>query len=82
MTLKEFMNIKLPCDKVAHFFAGLSLALMFGKWPFWAFLAVVICAIGKEISDYYGEGTPDILDAFVTIIGGAIGVIWFAGVLR
>ena len=80
MKLRKFLNYHI--DKVVHFFAGLSLALMLGNWPFWAFISVILCAIGKEIADYYGDGTPDIVDAAVTIGGGAIGILWFALVLR
>jgi len=81
MTLKEYIVAHI--DKVVHFFAGMSLGLMLGKWPFWSFLAVCFCAIGKEISDYVlKNGTPEVLDAFFTILGGAIGIGWFALVLR
>lgn len=80
MKLKTFLNYHI--DKVVHFLSGLSLSLMLGDWPFWSFMAVCVCAIGKEVADYYGGGTPDIVDAAVTIAGGAIGLLWFALVLR
>lgn len=41
-----------------------------------ALLAVVIAAVGKEAWDAQGHGTPDRIDALVTVIGGALMLGW------
>ena len=65
----------IPLDKQAHFWAGLAIMLgvsLFGGWVLGLSLAI-IAAIGKEIYDMTGRGTPDYMDAVATIAGGAVG---------
>lgn len=68
----------MPTDKLLHFLAGIAIAAL--VYPFgilWAFLAVSIVAIGKEIRDAQGFGTPEIADALATIAGGAVLLGWY-----
>lgn len=65
----------MPLDKQAHFWAGLAIMLavsLFGGWVLGLSLAI-IAAIGKEIYDMTGRGTPDYMDAVATIAGGLAG---------
>lgn len=64
-------------DKITHALAGAAIAaalLPLGITP--AMLAVVIAAVGKELWDAQGHGTPDHIDALVTCIGGALMLGW------
>ena len=64
-------------DKIAHTLAGAAIAaalLPFGIIP--ALLAVVVAAVGKEVWDAQGHGTPDHIDALVTVIGGVLMLGW------
>lgn len=55
--------------------AGSAAALMpWGVIP--AMLAVVVVAVGKELWDAQGHGTPDHIDAIVTVAGGVIMASW------
>lgn len=68
---------KLPIDKITHTLAGAAIAaalLPFGVIP--ALLAVVVAAVGKELWDAQGNGTPDHIDALVTCIGGVLMIGW------
>lgn len=68
----------LPLDKQLHFLVGALLASL--AYPFGyiaSIVTVVLIAFGKEAWDATGRGTPDIWDAIVTIIGGAVILIWF-----
>lgn len=59
-------------DKITHTLAGAAIAAALLPWgviP--ALLAVVVSAVGKEVWDAQGHGTPDRIDALVTILGGA-----------
>ncbi len=58
-------------DKVQHFLIGAIACLILGLLVSPVFgLAAGICAgIGKEIWDSFGNGVPDILDAFATVAG-------------
>ena len=65
-------------DKLAHFLAGIAVAALaypFGVVP--ALLLTLAAAIGKEIWDAKGHGTPEILDAVATLFGGAVLVVWY-----
>ena len=67
----------MQLDKVTHTLAGAAIAaalLPFGVIP--ALLAVVVAAVGKEIWDAQGHGTPDNIDALVTVIGGVLMLGW------
>ena len=66
-----------PIDKVAHTLAGAAIAAALLPWgviP--ALLAVVVAAVGKELWDAQGHGTPDRIDALVTVIGGVLMLGW------
>ena len=39
-------------------------------------LAVLVAAVGKELWDAQGHGTPDHIDALVTVAGGATMLGW------
>ena len=67
----------IPIDKIAHTLAGAAIAaalLPFGLIP--ALLAIVAAAVGKELWDAQGHGTPDHIDALVTVIGGVLMASW------
>lgn len=71
------MQMKFAIDKIAHILAGAAIAaalLPFGIIP--ALLAVVVAAVGKELWDAQGHGTPDRIDALVTVAGGATMLGW------
>ncbi len=66
-----------PVDKITHTLAGASIAAALQPWgviP--ALLAVVVAAFGKEVWDAQGHGTPDHIDALVTVAGGAAMLGW------
>ena len=67
----------MQLDKITHTLAGAAIAaalLPFGLIP--ALMAVVIAAVGKELWDAQGHGTPDHIDALVTVIGGVLMASW------
>lgn len=67
----------IALDKVTHTMAGAALAAALLPWgviP--ALLAVVVAAVGKEVWDAQGHGTPDHIDALVTVIGGVLMLGW------
>jgi len=67
----------MQLDKITHTLAGAAIAaalLPFGLIP--ALLAIVAAAVGKELWDAQGHGTPDVYDALVTVIGGVLMASW------
>ena len=67
----------ITIDKIAHTLAGASIAaamLPFGVIP--SLLAVVVAAVGKELWDAQGHGTPDRIDALATVAGGCAMLGW------
>lgn len=67
----------LPFDKITHTLAGASIAAALLPWgviP--ALLAVLVAAVGKELWDAHGHGTPDHIDALVAVAGGAAMLGW------
>lgn len=67
----------MQLDKITHTLAGAAIAaalLPFGVIP--ALLAVLVAAVGKELWDAQGHGTPDRIDALATILGGAAMLGW------
>jgi len=68
----------LPLDKQLHLLSGGFLAALLLPFGFeWAWAGVVIAGVGKEVYDLVsGKGTPDWKDAFATIVGGSVIVIW------
>ena len=68
----------LPLDKALHFYSGGMLAGMLMPFGFEvAWLVVAAAGVGKEVYDKVsGKGTPEWKDAFATIVGGSVIVIW------
>ena len=69
----------MPTDKLLHFLVGIAIAAIlypFGVLP--TMLAVTIAAIGKELRDMRGHGTPEVLDALATLAGGAVLLGWYS----
>jgi len=67
----------MQLDKITHTLAGAAIAaalLPFGLIP--ALAAVLVAAVGKELWDAQGHGTPDVYDALVTVIGGVLMASW------
>lgn len=63
--------------KTIHTLAGAAVAAALLPWgviP--ALLAVLVAAVGKEVWDAQGHGTPDVYDALVTVIGGVLMLGW------
>lgn len=69
----------IQLDKITHTLAGAAIAaalLPFGVIP--ALLAVIVAAVGKELWDAQDHGTPDRIDALVTVIGGVLMLGWLS----
>ena len=67
----------IPIDKITHALAGAAIAATLLPWgviP--ALLAVLVAAVGKELWDAQGHGTPERIDALVTVAGGAAMLVW------
>ena len=67
----------MQLDKITHTLAGAAIAaalLPLGVIP--ALLSVVVAAVGKELWDAQGHGTPDRIDALVTGAGGVFMTGW------
>ena len=67
----------LPLDKITHTLAGAAIAAALLPWgviP--ALLAVIVAAVVKELWDAQGHGTPDRIDALVTVAGGVLMASW------
>lgn len=43
-----------------------------------ALMAVLVVAVGKELWDAQGHGTPDRIDALVTVAGGVLMLGWLS----
>jgi len=77
------MTMKIPQDKQLHFFSGMALAGLaspFGVAT--AILVLLVAAIGKELRDSMGYGTPDVWDAGATVLGGVLLLGWLEMVWR
>ena len=67
----------MQADKITHTLAGAAIAAALLPWGIIpAVLAVVVAAVGKELWDAQGRGTPDRIDALVTVAGGAAMLGW------
>ena len=67
----------MQLDKITHALAGAAIAAALLPWGFIpALVAVVIAAVGKELWDAQGHGTPDVYDALATVIGGVLMASW------
>jgi len=67
----------MQLDKITHTIAGAAIAAALMPWgviP--ALLAVLVAAVGKELWDAHGHGTPDRIDALATVAGGAAMLGW------
>lgn len=67
----------MQLDKITHALAGAAIAAALLPWgviP--ALLAVIVAAVGKELWDAQGHGTPDVYDAMATVIGGVLMASW------
>lgn len=67
----------IQLDKITHALAGAAIAAALLPWgviP--ALLAVIVAAVGKEIWDAQGHGTPDKWDAIATVAGGVLMIGW------
>jgi len=64
----------IPIDKQAHFLAGAAIASTATLYsnPLVGICLCILAAVGKELYDATGRGTPDVWDAVVTILGGAV----------
>ena len=72
----------MQLDKITHALAGAAIAAALLPWgviP--ALLAVIVAAVGKELWDAQGHGTPDRIDAMVTVAGGVLMASWLTLVL-
>lgn len=67
------MNI--PLDKAFHFLAGWAIAATFQSVPLIAAVLVGAAAVGKEIWDKRGHGTPELMDIVATLLGGIAGLM-------
>lgn len=52
--------------------AALHIAALLPFGAIQALMAVPVAAVGKEVWDAQGHGTPDNIDALVTVIGGVL----------
>lgn len=70
----------MPKDKWLHLFSGalVSSVVFFMLGPTLAMLASVVVGVGKELFDLKGNGTPELADAVVTIIGGVLAVLFLS----
>ncbi len=67
----------MQLDKITHALAGAAIAAALLPWgviP--ALLAVIVAAVGKELWDAQGHGTPDHIDALATVAGGVLMASW------
>lgn len=65
----------MAIDKQAHFWAGMAICLAVSLFagPFIGLLIATAAGVIKEILDYFGKGTPDVLDAVATFLGALVG---------
>ena len=70
---------KIPLDKQAHFYSGMTLAFTVGLFnePIWGFLAAMVVGILKEAWDMSNRGTPDALDMMAPLGGGIAAFVVF-----
>ena len=69
--------LKVQIDKITHTLAGAAIAAAMLPWGvILAMMAVIVAAVGKELWDAQGHGTPDVYDALATVIGGVLMASW------
>jgi len=66
--------ITIPSDKQAHFFLGAAVASTVALYsnPLLGLGLCFVVAVGKELYDATGRGTPEVWDAVATMLGGAL----------
>lgn len=68
----------IPIDKAFHFLAGWAIAATFQSMPLLAAALVAAAAIGKELWDKRGHGTPELADCLATLAGGVAAMAFVA----
>ena len=68
----------VPLDKAFHFLAGWAIAATFQSMPLVAAALVAAAAIGKELWDRKGNGTPELADCLATLAGGVAALAFVA----
>lgn len=68
----------IPLDKAFHFLAGWAVAATFQSMPLLAAALVATVAIGKEVWDKRGHGTPELADCLATLAGGVAAMAFVA----
>lgn len=72
----------MPTDKLLHLLVGIAIAAVLYPLDIYVTLgAVVVAAVGKELWDARGHGTPEVLDAVATMVGGAGLLGWYRFVI-
>jgi hypothetical protein len=68
-------KMKIRLDLQAHFWAGLAICLAASLFlgSIVGLTVAIIAGIAKELYDMTGRGTPDVMDAVATIVGGLVG---------
>jgi hypothetical protein len=69
---------KFPMDKAFHFLVGWAIAATFQSMPLVAAALVAVAAIGKEVWDKRGHGTPELADCLATLAGGVAAMAFVA----
>ena len=69
----------MQIDKQAHFWAGAAIAASVTLYsnPILGIIACIVCAVGKELYDATGRGTPDKWDAVATVAGCIVLIPYF-----
>lgn len=69
--------INISHDKLLHYVVGtIVYALCSMLIGMYALIVVVVIAVGKEAYDYYTKkGTPEVMDAVATVLGGVVGLV-------
>ena len=68
----------IPTDKLLHFLVGIAIvAFLYPISIVASIIALIAIAAGKEVWDFNGNGTPEVMDAIATILGGMILLGWF-----
>jgi hypothetical protein len=68
----------MPTDKLLHLLAGISIAaILYPLGIYVALGAVAVAAVGKELWDARGRGTPEVLDAVAACVGGFGLLFWY-----
>lgn len=68
----------MPTDKLLHLLVGIAIAAILYPLGIYVTLgAVVVAAVGKELWDARDHGTPQVLDAVATCVGGFLLLAWY-----